>query len=160
MVRYGRFVDGILEIKCFEEQIVPVQTEGGQYTTKILTIEEQIAELSNDWKSIEPLNPAMCRCEEQFYTIVAIPYDAGDQIVYRYEKVKDPRRIKNAIEELKTDLAETDYRVIKCYEASLLDEQLPYDIKELHARREEQRRKINELEALLATCIIKHVEFD
>ena len=41
-------------------------------------------------------------------------------------------------------LAEGDYRVIKCVEAYLTGEPLPYDIAALHAEREALRRQVNE----------------
>ena len=43
-------------------------------------------------------------------------------------------------------LATTDYKVIKCMEAYLCGESLPYDIRELHAERDERRKVINENE--------------
>ena len=52
-----------------------------------------------------------------------------------------------AIEQLKKQLAETDYKVIKCNEASLIGEELPYDMKEVHKERQEIRDEINRLEA-------------
>lgn len=42
-----------------------------------------------------------------------------------------------------------DWKVIKCYEARLQDNELPYDINDLMAKRAAVRRKINELEAQL-----------
>lgn len=50
------------------------------------------------------------------------------------------------IRHMKDMLAESDYKVIKCMEAYLCGEELPYDIAELHAERDEQRRRINENE--------------
>lgn len=46
----------------------------------------------------------------------------------------------------KRSLESTDYKVIKCMEAFLTGQDLPYDIAELHREREEQRRIINENE--------------
>lgn len=43
-------------------------------------------------------------------------------------------------------LTDTDYKVIKCMEAFLCGESLPYDINQLHAERDEKRRLINENE--------------
>lgn len=53
---------------------------------------------------------------------------------------------KKIINELKSELNATDYQIIKCSECSLAGEPLPYDIQELHAQRQELRKKINELE--------------
>lgn len=40
-----------------------------------------------------------------------------------------------------------DYRIIKCYEAALLQKDTPYDVDALIADRQGVRDKINELEA-------------
>ena len=53
------------------------------------------------------------------------------------------------IEELKQTLADSDYKVIKCYEASLTGETLPYDIEALHEERQAVRDEINRLESTL-----------
>lgn len=50
------------------------------------------------------------------------------------------------IDNLKEALTMTDYKVIKCMEAYLCGEELPYDIAELHAERNAQRSEINKLE--------------
>lgn len=51
----------------------------------------------------------------------------------------------NAMEEiefLKESLMSTDYKVIKCMEAFLCNEELPYNITELHQERDKQRKRI------------------
>lgn len=53
---------------------------------------------------------------------------------------------KKEIERLKQELSETDYKIIKCSEYSLAGVELPYDIAELHAKRQALRDRINELE--------------
>lgn len=50
------------------------------------------------------------------------------------------------IERLKKSLAETDYKVIKCYEYSLTEQPTPYDITSVHAERQAIRNQINSLE--------------
>jgi hypothetical protein len=47
---------------------------------------------------------------------------------------------------LKQQLNLTDYRVIKCYEAQLLQEEMPYDLQTLLAQRKAWRDEINQLE--------------
>ena len=54
--------------------------------------------------------------------------------------------IEEQIAALKTELSSTDYKIIKCSEASLVGEELPYDIVALHAERQAIRNQINELE--------------
>lgn len=43
-----------------------------------------------------------------------------------------------------------DWKVSKCYEYALLGEESPYDISDLHAKRQEARDQINALRAELA----------
>lgn len=63
---------------------------------------------------------------------------------YTIEEIEEP--ISEQILTLKTSLSSTDYKIIKCSEAQLLGEELPYDIASLHAERQAIRDKINELE--------------
>ena len=61
--------------------------------------------------------------------------------------VEDPEpTIEEKIAALKAELESTDYKIIKCSEASLVGEELPYDIVALHAERQALRNQINELE--------------
>lgn len=57
------------------------------------------------------------------------------------------QRNQQRIWELKDLLAQGDYRVIKCAEAQLTGEPMPYDIEALVAERNAMRAEINELEA-------------
>ena len=51
------------------------------------------------------------------------------------------------IESLKSELQESDYKVIKCAEAICINAELPYNMTELHKERQALRDKINELES-------------
>lgn len=53
------------------------------------------------------------------------------------------RQAEEEDQRLKGELASTDYRVLKCYEASLLGQELPYDVAELTAQRQALRDAIN-----------------
>jgi hypothetical protein len=53
---------------------------------------------------------------------------------------------KGLLRDLKRMLLETDYKIIKCYEAQLLGEEMPYDFKELILLRKSWRDEINKLE--------------
>ena len=53
------------------------------------------------------------------------------------------------IERLKSELQESDYKVIKCAEAICLNTELPYNMTELHKERQALRDKINKLEQQL-----------
>lgn len=50
------------------------------------------------------------------------------------------------IRNIKAELANSDYKIIKCMEAYLCGEELPYNITELHSERNIKRNEINELE--------------
>ena len=50
------------------------------------------------------------------------------------------------IESLKSELQESDYKVIKCAEALTIGAEMPYDVESLHNERQALRDKINELE--------------
>ena len=51
------------------------------------------------------------------------------------------------IERLKSELQESDYKVIKCAEAMTVGAEMPYDVSSLHTVRQALRDKINELES-------------
>ena len=51
------------------------------------------------------------------------------------------------IESLKSELQESDYKVIKCAEAICLNAELPYNMTALHNERQALRDKINKLES-------------
>lgn len=55
------------------------------------------------------------------------------------------------IESLKAQIAESDYKVIKCSEAQFLGEEMPYNVAELHAQRQALRDEINKLEQEIKT---------
>ena len=58
-----------------------------------------------------------------------------------------PEEIKQRrIAELKAQLNDTDYKIVKCSEYQLAGLELPYDIAALHAQRQAIRDEINELE--------------
>lgn len=48
--------------------------------------------------------------------------------------------------ELKNLLINSDYKIIKCYEAQLANEEMPYNLQELLAQRKAWRDEINTLE--------------
>lgn len=60
------------------------------------------------------------------------------------EELRDRRYME--IERLKSELQESDYKVIKCAEAMTVGAEMPYDVASLHKVRQALRDKINELE--------------
>ena len=114
-----------------------------------VTEEEQAERLSDEWIPVDFINDEIIRSAKHGEVIVPVPYDAGDHIAYRYERRYDTQGVRAEIQNLKDRLSQSDYKITKCYEASLLGQELPYDINALHEDRQAQRDKINELEARL-----------
>ena len=71
------------------------------------------------------------------------------QIALNEQVVDDNGLLLSEIERLKSELQESDYKVIKCAEAMAIGEELPYNMTELHNERQALRDKINELEKQL-----------
>ena len=69
------------------------------------------------------------------------------QIVDNEQVVDDNGLLLSEIERLKSELQESDYKVIKCAEAMCINAELPYNMTELHKERQALRDKINELES-------------
>lgn len=149
MVEYG-YMEGKYLHSRFIKPIDRVYTDNeGVQHIETITVEQQIAELSADWKPVDVISEEAMTCDEENYIIVPAPYDAGDHIAYNYEKRFDRQKIKADISALKEALAASDYKITKCYEASLLGQTLPYDVASLHTERQALRDKINEMEPLL-----------
>ena len=69
------------------------------------------------------------------------------QIVDNEQVVDDNGLLLSEIERLKSELQESDYKVIKCSEAMAVGEEMPYNMTALHNERQALRDKINELES-------------
>ena len=69
------------------------------------------------------------------------------QIVDNEQVVDDNGLLLSEIERLKSELQESDYKVIKCAEAMAVGADMPYDVESLHKERQALRDKINELES-------------
>ena len=67
--------------------------------------------------------------------------------ISRYMERDRQRELILDIESLKSELQESDYKVIKCAEAICLNVELPYNMTALHNERQALRDKINELES-------------
>lgn len=113
----------------------------------------QAQNLSSEWKPVDEIDESKTISDDEDYTIRLVPYDNGDRISFKYEKVVNTTKIQGEIDAIKAELSETDYQVIKCYEASLVGEELPYDIKALHEDRNEKRAQINALETNLTNLM-------
>lgn len=150
MVEYGYINEGgYLVSKFIEERIEKYRNADDEIKSRTITIDEQTEKLSaKGWKPVDPVNSEQLECPDG-YVVRIIPYDAGERISYRYESVFDTRKVRQEIQDLKDLLTASDYKVIKCYEASLAGLALPYDIDDLHTQRQQARDQINALEASL-----------
>lgn len=70
------------------------------------------------------------------------------QIKWKTKTDIEVEKQKSEIATLKTQLTETDYKIVKCSEYQLAGLELPYDIQTLHNERQVIRDRINELELL------------
>lgn len=146
MQTFGYIENGILFTKKIEPIIKKRKIADGIIETITISEEEQIANLSSEWKRVDDIEPSKTKTDDG-YIIRITPFDNGDKISFRYDKVKDTQKVKKEIDNLKQNLSDTDYQVTKCYEASLMGDELPYDIAKLHKERQKIRDKINELQA-------------
>ena len=150
MVEYG-YIDenGSLVSKFLEEYNENYKNE------ETGEIEAELSALG--WKHVELVDDTKLQCPE-YYSVRIVPYDAGDKISYKYEQRFNAKLVRNKIDELKASLTSNDsvigdYRITKCYEASLIGLDMPYDIENLHQQRQSGRDEINKLEALIASKI-------
>lgn len=148
MEEYGYInADGYLVSKFLEPMEVKYKDDDETVRTRTVSIAEQLEEMGDIWKPVDRVDDAQLVSEDPFYTVQIIPYDAGERISYRYERIPDNKYINETINALKNQLEADDYKIIKCYESSLSGEALPYDGAELHNKRQSIRDQINELEA-------------
>lgn len=118
--------------------------EGGYLRSRFVT-DEEIDNLDKIYKPVETIDESRLK-HEIGIVVVPMPYDAGDRIAYNYVERLDSGGIRQEIKRLKQALTETDYKVLKCYEASLVGGTMPYDIGSVHTERQGFRDKINALE--------------
>lgn len=141
--------NGYLRSQVLEERREMYRDKDGKVKSRIISIEEQAKELAKSgWKPVDEIDCSKLQVEDGFIVRV-MPYDAGERISFRYEKVEDTQKEEREIKALKSSIEASDYKVIKCYEASLMGEELPYNIEELHKERQLIRNRINELEEKL-----------
>ena len=147
VIEYGYIEGGILHSRFLSEFTENWVDEDGVPHARTVTVEEQVQNLSDEWKPVDKIVEDSLSCDDPDFVIIPIPYDAGDHIGYQYVKKFDVQKIRAEIQTLKDELSATDYRVMKCYEASLTGAPLPYDIDSLSTERQLKRDRINELEA-------------
>lgn len=78
--------------------------------------------------------------------VVAMQADEPKSIINE-PVLDDSGLVFSEIERLKSELQESDYKVIKCAEAMAVGAKMPYDVTALHKERQALRDKINKLES-------------
>lgn len=150
MTQYG-YMEGVyLHSRYIEPKVMIEKDADGNVQTRTVSVDEQVAGLPDGWKRVDAIDEAYMQSVEDYACIVPVPYDAGDHIAYRYEKHFDAQRVCEEINKEKSLLKDSDYKIIKGYEASLSGESQPYDIVALRIERQSSREKIHRLESLLA----------
>jgi len=86
------------------------------------------------------INPTKEQLQEAGWREIVPPTPTAEEIA-RQER-------EQRIWALKDALAQGDYKIIKCAEAQLTNEPMPYDVAELVAERNAMREEINTLEAM------------
>lgn len=87
------------------------------------------------------LNPTKEQLQEAGWTEVVPPTPTVEEIAAQQREQE--------IWSLKEELAAEDYKIIKCYEAQLMNKPMPYDFASLIEGRDAMRDRINALEELL-----------
>lgn len=83
---------------------------------------------------------------------IVIDYEMQEQEEKNMEREKIESNIRGLISQLEAPTSDIgDWKIIKCNEANMLGEELPYDIHELGQKRKEVRLRINELQRRLQT---------
>lgn len=86
-----------------------------------ISIDEQLKTyLEEGWLPVDSLEISKLNSDKDYTKIKIVPYSNKDRISFRYEEYFDKRSVKNKIDELKSELGDSDYKVIKYWESSLL----------------------------------------
>lgn len=139
-MRIGYIENGYLRAKeLFDESGMPVCS---------LSEEKRLEYLSNGFRVVDDIDEKRLKCDNG-KSVIITPYINGERISFHYDTKEDKWYYINKINELKVQLNESDYKIIKCYEAKLQGNELPYDIDAICSSRQQLRDKINELEKQL-----------
>ena len=117
-------------------------------------IEDQRTEQLNILGTFKEFVPSVFTGELGEYDSLKPYYiEEGESVLQKWEVItNDPAKIASKIASLKSELDESDYKVMKCYEATIAkSDEMPYDPDALVLSRQEKRDEINRLEALLKT---------
>lgn len=149
-VIYGRFENGFLRTISLEPFRDRYEDENGEIQERTVTVEDQaIRAQEQGFKPVDDIDESILAGAPVGKVVIFEPVDLEDHIGYTYKTVTDIQYFKREIAKCKQQLNDTDYKVTKCYEASLVGDPMPYDIQELRTTREAARARINILEEQL-----------
>jgi hypothetical protein len=81
-------------------------------------------------------------------TVVSYMCD-GEKVYQIWNVVVDSFYYVSQINKLKQQLESSDYKIMKCYELSMIGEPMPYDVFQMHTERQDLRDEINRISDLL-----------
>ena len=124
----------------------PIQTDGFTLSREEYEDNWDYSAFTTVYKEIE--NGCQFSNDGSVYVEPIFPEPTAEELA----EMEEQERIANInaqINNLKEQLASTDYKIIKCTECSMIGEEMPYDVNELHAERQVIRDEINLLEYTL-----------
>ncbi len=133
------------EKKTFDELLLIVKRK---------EIEDQRTEQLNILATFKEFVPSVFTGELGEYDSPKPYYiEEGESVLQKWEVISnDPAKIASKISSLKSELEDSDFKVMKCYEATIAKvDEMPYDANELIESRQTKRDEINRLEDLLKT---------
>ena len=150
-VIYGWFENGCLRTVELEDRIQRFNDENGVRKEITVSVDHYIeVAKAQGLKPVDPLDTERMETHEEDYITLAEAVEYEDHIGWNYRDEPDFPKFKREIKSLQDELASTDYRVIKCYEASLVGDPMPYDIQDLRTSRQAIRDRINAVEYRVA----------
>lgn len=154
-VIYGWFENGCLRTVELDDRIQRFNDENGVQREITVSVDHYIEiARAQGLKPVDPIDQVRMETHEEDYVVLAKAVEYPDRIGWSYRDVPDLQKLRKQIRNLQDEIASTDYRVIKCYEASLVGDPVPYDIQELRTSRQAIRDRINALEYRIAELTI------
>lgn len=130
------------KVDYFSDKEISIQTDIVQSLKKQVDRFERL--ISEGFVEFVPaIEPTI---QEDEKMILSYEFKDG-KVLQIWSVSKDVKYYNKRVQELKNELATSDYKIIKCYEASLAGETCPYDASELINRRNVIRAQINAIEA-------------
>lgn len=124
----------------------PIQTDGFTLSREEYEDNWDYSEFTTIYREVE--NGCQFSNDGSVYVEPVIEIPTEEELA-EMEEQKRIANINARISDFKMQLEATDYKIIKCSEYSMVGEEMPYDIEELHAERQEIRDEINLLEYTL-----------